>query len=125
MAVSDGEVLALYLPTNYVAAASITVKVRGVMATATSGNVQLRASIERDDVNGIDIDADSFGSTASDQQAAPATSGLIFEHSFTLSGGALDSVAAGDLFRLKIERIAASVSEASGQYQAMAMILTS
>jgi hypothetical protein len=81
-------------------------------ATATSGNVVWNAQIERIDDEGLDIDADSFASAQAVTAAAPATTGMMQYSAITFTSGAqMDSLAAGELFRLKLTRDADNGSD--------------
>lgn len=96
------------LPRHY-SGAGLTVTIIWTAATATSGNVIWNSSIEREDT-GTDLDADSFASAqAAAAAACSATSGAPAYTNITHSSGAnMDSLAAGEGFRLKIERDAAA-----------------
>jgi hypothetical protein len=79
--------------------------------SATSGNLRVQAAFERMNLSGLDIDADSFASFQSAGGSAPGTSGQIIKVTITFTDGAqIDSLAAGDLFRLKIRRDADGTS---------------
>jgi hypothetical protein len=69
--------------------------------TATSGNVRWGAAFER---TGTDLDADSFDTTTEVTSAASSTSGIEVVAEITCT--AIDSLAAGDRFRLRIQRVA-------------------
>lgn len=73
--------------------------------TATSGNVRWGAAFER---AGTDLDADSFDTTTEVTSAASSTSGIEVVAEITCT--AIDSLAAGDRFRLKISRISADAT---------------
>jgi hypothetical protein len=78
--------------------------------SATSGNVIWTAALER---STTDLDADSFA-TGVDfaASAANGTSGIVTSVSLDLNGTTeIDSIVAGDLFRLKITRKAADGSD--------------
>ena len=99
------------LPRNY-AGGGLTVYCHVAFTSATSGSGRLQADIERMDASSLDIDADSF--TASFQSTgvtAPGTSGQIIVGTITFTSGAqMDSLAAGEPFRLKIRRDADGTS---------------
>jgi hypothetical protein len=72
------------------------------MAASTSGTVQWDASFER---MNTDLDADSFASVSSATGTANGTSGITTTTSITLAdGAAIDSIAAGEVYRCKITR---------------------
>ena len=73
--------------------------------TATSGNVRWAASFER---SGTDLDADSFDTATEVTSAASGTSGIETVAEITCT--AIDSLAAGERFRLRIARKAADAT---------------
>ena len=92
---------------NY-AGGGLTVTIHWTAASATSGDVKWNAAIERMDT-GTDLDADSFASVQTTTTTTSATSGAIVTTSITFTNGAqMDSLAAGEAFRLKITRDAAA-----------------
>lgn len=80
------------------------------MTTATSGDIDWDVAFERIGDQQQDIDSDSFAAVNSvDNTTVPGTSGLVDIVSVAFTDGAdMDSVAAGEAFRLKITRDAAS-----------------
>ncbi len=98
------------LPAGY-AAGGLTVDTFWAFTSATSGNLRVQAAIERIDVSSLDIDADSFAAFQSAGGTAPATSGMVIKVTVAFTSGAqMDSLAAGELFRLKIRRDADGTS---------------
>lgn len=90
------------MPDNY-AGGGVTVKVHVAFTTATSGTANIEALWER--ITGLDIDADSFAAMQDIGVTANGTSGIEVIGSIAFTDGAqMDSVVAGDLFRLKIRR---------------------
>lgn len=93
------------LPAGY-AGNGITVHIYCSLTSATSGTVGWDVSIERMDASTLDIDADSFA-TAQTVTAVtvPGTSGQLLKMSVNISNGAnMDSLAAGEMFRLRVRR---------------------
>jgi hypothetical protein len=74
-------------------------------ATATSGNVRWGASFE---ATGTDLDADSFDTVTQATSAANGTSGI--ETLVEITCTAIDSLVAGNRFRLRVDRIAADAT---------------
>lgn len=93
------------LPADY-SGGGVTVNIWCSLTSATSGTVGWLVSLERIDASSLDIDSDSFA-TAQTVTAVtvPGTSGQVLKMSVNISNGAnMDSLAAGELFRLKIAR---------------------
>lgn len=99
------------LPAQY-AGGGLTVETWWSFTSATSGSLRVQTDIERMDVSGLDVDADSFtGSFQSAGGTAPGTSGQLIKVTTTHTSGAqMDSLAAGEAFRLKIRRDADGTS---------------
>jgi len=99
------------MPANYSAATGLTVIIHCAFTSATSGSVRWQAAFERIDTSSLDIDADSFASFQSGGGSAPGTSGQVIAVSIALTAGAqVDSLVAGEAFRLKIRRDADGTS---------------
>ena len=86
-------------------ASGLLVRIWWMGDTATSGNVRLAASFER---SGTDLDADSFDTATEVTSAANGTSGIETVAEITCT--AIDSLAAGERFRLRIARKAADAT---------------
>jgi len=111
------------LPTAY-AGGGLTVDVYYAAATATTGTIGWDVAIERIDASNLDIDADSFA-TAQTVTAAtvPGTSGQILKSSVSITSGAnMDSLAAGEAFRIRLRRDVAT-DTATGDAQMIAMVV--
>lgn len=96
---------------------AVHAKVTYMMASATSGDTDWDASLEAvSDGDATDLDAgDSFDTINSvDNTTVPGTAGYIDVIDITLTNA--DSIAAGDLFRLKLTRDAASDTGAGDAY---------
>lgn len=95
------------LPRNY-AGGGLTVTIHAMLTSATSGSVRWEAQIER---MNTDEDSDSFATAQSAAQTASGTSGIITTATITFTSGAnMDSLAAGEPYRLKITRDANGTS---------------
>jgi hypothetical protein len=91
------------MPANYSAATGVTVKLHVAFTSATSGTANIEVSWER--VSGLDMDSQSFATMIDGSAAANGTSGIETVVSIAFTQGAqMDSVVAGDLFRLKVRR---------------------
>ena len=98
------------LPTSY-AGGGLTVELFVAFTSATSGTCRWQAAIERIAASTLDIDADSFEAFQSAGATAPGTSGHLVKITITFtSGSQMDSLAAGEAFRLKIRRDADGTS---------------
>ena len=98
------------LPRHY-AGGGLTVRTFWAFTTATTGSLRVQAAIERIDASSLDIDADSFAAFQSAGGSAPGTSGQVIAVDVAFTDGAqMDSLAAGELFRLKIRRDADGTS---------------
>jgi hypothetical protein len=84
----------------------LKIRLHWMATTATSGNVVWDVSLER---MTTDLDSDSFDTIASGTAAANGTSGILTVTEITLT--TIDSVTAGDAFRLKVTRDANNASD--------------
>jgi hypothetical protein len=110
-ATDESAVFSGVLPRHY-GGGGLTVRPHWAASSATSGDVVWNVSIERLEDEGTDMDADSFASAQAATATAPATSGALqyTDVAFT-SGAQMDSLAAGESFRLKITRDADNGSD--------------
>lgn len=102
--IAESAVFTAVMPQNYSNAIGIGVYVTAT-ATATSGTIGWTVEFERLDT-ATDVDADSFASAQTvTATSVPATSGqpLILSVSVT-KGANIDSIVAGDLFRMRLKR---------------------
>jgi hypothetical protein len=99
------------LPAGY-AGGGITVQIKFSMTSAVADDVVICAAIERNDDEGLDTDSDSFASDVCVTVAAPTTTGQVQYASIDLDHGSeMDSLAAGEFFRLRISRDANNGSD--------------
>jgi hypothetical protein len=92
------------LPRHY-AGGGLTVYLHVMFTSATSGSAYWSASIERMDDGTLDLDADSIAAVQSAAGNPNGTSGIMTLVTITFTSGAqMDSLAAGEMFRLKIRR---------------------
>lgn len=106
---NESAVFSNIMPQRY-AGGGLTVYIHYSMTSATSGDVDWDVAFERVGDQALDIDSDSFAAVNSvDNTTVPGTSGLVDVVSITFTDGAdMDSVAAGELFRVKVTRDATS-----------------
>jgi hypothetical protein len=97
------------LPLSY-GGGGITVEVAYSMESATTGTCGFTVEVERVGDSQQDIDSDSFATAATiTAVTVPGTTGHVDVVSVNISNGAnMDSVAAGEQFRLRITRDVAS-----------------
>lgn len=107
--VNEDAIFTGVMPQHY-AGGGVTVRIGYSMTSATTGDVDLDVAFERIGDQQQDVDADGFAAVNSvDNTTVPGTSGNVDVVSVTFTDGAdMDSVAAGELFRIKITRDAAS-----------------
>jgi hypothetical protein len=106
----------LIMPQNYANTTGITAVLwMGSTTDQTSGTVAWEILLERVIEDSSDLDADSFATSAAGNrftQTAPAGASQIASDSKTIAKGAvMDSVVAGDMFRIKIRRDADGTSQ--------------
>lgn len=97
------------LPQHY-GGGGITVFVHWAATSATSGTIGWDVAFERIGTGQQDLDADGFATAATVTAATvPATSGNVAVTSVAVTNGAnIDSIAVGELFRLRVRRDVAS-----------------
>jgi hypothetical protein len=81
-------------------ASGLSVRITWMATTATTGNVRWRVALER---GNTEIDTDSFDTAAEGNGTATGTSGIPSTTSITLT--AIDSVAVGEPYRIRISRV--------------------
>jgi len=114
-AVGDEALIDVLLPEHY-AGGGLTIDVVYAMSSATTGNVQWQTEIDRIGDGQQDLDADSYAAAqTSGDVAVPATAGETDVATITHTDGAqIDSAVAGETVRVRVKRVAAGSSEASG-----------
>lgn len=100
------------MPQNYAGTTGVTVYIHWSASTATANDVAWDVAFERIGDGQQDIDSDGFAANNSVIDTAPGTSGFVTIASVSFTDGAdMDSVAAGEKFRLRITRDADNVSD--------------
>lgn len=114
---NESAVFSFVMPQNY-SGGGLTLKIGYSMTSATSGDIDIDAALERIGDQQLDVDSDSFAAVNSvDDTTVPGTSGNVDVVQITFTDGAdMDSLAAGELGRLKITRDAVS-DTASGDLE--------
>jgi hypothetical protein len=120
----ENVVLSDVLPGAYASGSNISVRIDWVAASATSGDVVWGLELERVAAGGHDIDSDSFDTQKTGTSTTNATSGIPTRTTITLDNSEADAIAAGDRFRLRVERVATSGSDTmSGDAEIVAVSL--
>ena len=106
------------MPRHY-ASSGVTVYIHYAMASAEADTIDWDAAFERIGDQQQDIDADSFAAVQSiNGTTVPGTSGVIDVVSVAFTDGAqMDSVTAGDAFRMTIARDIADTAAADQRGQ--------
>jgi hypothetical protein len=109
------------MPAHY-GGGGLTIAILFMMSSATSGNVVLDVLLERHGATD-DLDSSLFAAANSGTQAVPGTSGYIGTATVTFTDGAdMDSIAAGDHFRLRVNRDANNAADtAAGDLELVAV----
>lgn len=103
-ATDESAVFTRVLPAGY-GGGGLTLETYWACTSATSGDFRVEAAIERTDASSLDIDADSFASANNAGGACPGTSGQVVKVTIAFTSGAqMDSLAAGEVFRVKVSR---------------------
>jgi len=107
---NESAVFSAVMPQHYAGTTGVTVYIHYGMSSATADTVDWDAAFELIGDQDLDIDGDSFAAVNSvDDTTVPGTSGLVDIVSIAFTDGVdMDSVEAGDGFRLKITRDASS-----------------
>lgn len=118
---NESAVFSGIMPRNY-AGGGVTVYLHYAMSSATTNTVDWDVAFERIGDQQLDIDGDSFADVNSvDDTTVPGTTGLVDVVSVAFTDGAdMDSVAVGELFRLKVTRDAAN-DDAAGDAELYAV----
>lgn len=107
---NESAVFSGVMPEDYTGTTGVTVYIHYAMTTATTNTIDWDAAFELIGDQDQDIDSDGFAAVNSvDNTTVPGTSGNVDIVSIAFTDGAdMDSVTAGDGFRLKITRDAVS-----------------
>jgi hypothetical protein len=100
-ATAESVVFVGIIPEAATLTSGLLVRIWWMADTATSGNVRWSAAFER---SGTDLDADSFDTATEVTSAANGTLGIETVAEITCT--AIDSLVAGDRYRLRIQRVA-------------------
>lgn len=111
---NESAIFSAVMPRHY-GGGGVTVYLHYAMTTATADTIDWDVAFERIGDQQLDIDSDSFADANSvDDTTVPSTSGNVDVVSVAFTDGAdMDSVAAGEGFRLRVTRDASS-DDASG-----------
>lgn len=120
-ATNEHAVFSAVMPRTYTGG-GLTVYIHYAMTSAEADDIDWDVAFERIGDQQLDIDGDSFAAANSvDNTTVPATTGLVDIVNVTFTDGAdMDSVAVGELFRLKVTRDATS-DTAAGDAELLAV----
>jgi len=106
---NESAIFSAVMPQHY-DGGGVMVRLYYAMTSAESGTIDWDVAFERIGDQQQDVDSDSFAAVNSvDDTAVPSTSGLVDVVEVPFDDGAdMDSVAAGDAFRVKVTRDAVS-----------------
>ena len=117
-AIDESAVFTGVLPRSYAGTTGITITLVYAMSAATANDVKLETSIERMP-DGLDIGGDSFAAAqdTGDVTVPGAVDTLDSLTSTHTDGAQMDSLAAGEPFRVKVVRIAVGGTDATGDLE--------
>jgi hypothetical protein len=99
-AATESAVFVGILPEAADVTSGLIVSLRWMATTATSGDVRWSVAWEK---SNTDLDSDSFDTATAATATANGTSGIVTVTNITCT--TIDSLAAGDLFRLRVQRV--------------------
>jgi len=103
------------LPIRY-GGGGVTVEIEFAATSATSGNVVWTAAFERVGSESQDLDEDGFATARTTTTAVSATCGKTKKAAITFTDGSqMDSVAAGEAYRLKVTRDADNEADTASE----------
>ena len=106
------------IPEQVTLTSGLKVRINFMATSATSGDARFGAQLERAD-NATDLDSDSFDAAAEATLATSGTSGVVKTLEITLTN--IDSVAAGEHYRLKIYRDVSGADTITGDVEVVSV----
>ena len=103
---TEGAVFVGIMPEAATLTSGLIVRLHWMATSATSGNVRWSVAFER---SNTDLDADSFDTATAATATTNGTSGIVTVTAITCTN--IDSIAAGDLFRLRVQRLGADAAD--------------
>lgn len=108
----ESAVFSSVMPRHYSGTTGVTVYIHWSASGVTTNDVIWDVSFERIGDGQQDIDSDGFAAVNSVTDTAPGTDGFVTIANVTFTDGAdMDSIAAGELFRIKLTRDANNASD--------------
>jgi len=104
---AEGAVFVGVIPEGAVLTSGIIVRLSWAATTATAGDCRWLVDIEK--TTGHDIDADGYDTAVAGTTTTSGTSGLVNTTAITIT--TIDSVTAGDAFRVRVRRDAANAGD--------------
>jgi hypothetical protein len=105
-AATESAVFVGILPEAADVSSGLIVSLRWMATTATSGDVRWSVAWEK---SNTDLDSDSFDTATAATATTNGTSGIVTVTNITCTN--IDSLAAGDLFRLRVQRIGGDAAD--------------
>jgi hypothetical protein len=102
-ATKESAVFAGVIPESASLGSGLKIRIHWMATSATASDVRWEVALER---SNTDLDSDSFDTVATGATTTSGTSGIVSVTEITLT--TIDSVTAGDLFRLRVARDAAN-----------------
>ena len=125
LALTEISIYTAVMPRAY-AGGGLTVYFHYAMTSAVANDIKLEGSFERIGDQQQDLDADGFAAAQDTGDiTVPGTSGLVDIISAAFTDGAqMDSIAVGESFRLKVERVAVAGTDAAGDLELAGIEIT-
>lgn len=92
-------------------AGNVLVDIDWVLPALTTGDVTWGVEFERVAPGGQDIDADGFDTQQTGVDTTAGTAGVVTRTTITLTQAEADDIAAGDAYRLRVQRLASGPAE--------------
>lgn len=98
------------LPSTY-SGGDLSAVVTFAASSATTGDIVWAIAFERIEPGVTDLDTDGFGAESSAAASVDSTAGVTQQMTLSLAASGMDNAQAGDLFRVRLRRIATNASD--------------
>lgn len=121
-ALTELSIFTAIMPRSY-AGGGLTVYLHYAMTSAVANDIRLDTEFERIGDQQQDLDADGFAAAQNTGDiTVPGVSGMVDIVTTTHTDGAqMDSIAVGESFRLRVERVAVAGTDAAGDLELVAI----